>query len=99
MDKNPLLKYMMKEEVKDVLHTSAYARAQNSGAMGASSTQSFEERQKIEANRQAVRRYSDSNLMQQARISSPRASTYVKPADTPQNRPAPQRINPGITRK
>ncbi len=98
MDKNPLLKYMMKEKTEDVLHTSAYARAQNAGSMGASSTQSFEERQRIEANRQIVRRYGDSNLMQRARISSPRASAYVKPTET-QNRPMPQRVNPGITRK
>ena len=81
MEKNPFLKYLIKEKKEDVLHTSAYAKVQNGTGFGASSSQSFEDRQKIEANRQIVRGYNDSKLMQQARVSAPRATTYVKPAE------------------
>ena len=86
MEKNPFLKYLIKEKKEDILHTSAYAKVQNGDAFGASSTQSFEERKKVEANRQIVRGYNDSKLMQQARVSAPRAATYTKPVESGNNR-------------
>ena len=86
MEKNPFLKYLIKEKKEDILHTSAYAKVQNGEGFGASSSQSFEDRQKIEANRQIVRGYNDSKLMQQARVSAPRAATYTRPVESSSNR-------------
>lgn len=110
MDKNPFLKYLIKESKEDIVHSSAYAQAQNEGSFGSTSTQSFDERRKIDANRKIVRKYNDSRLMQGTSSNAPRAKVYTPPAKTgvtgvggvggaSQGRPTPQRINPGITRK
>ena len=48
--KNPFIKYVMKDEKEDIFHSSAYGKAQNGGAMGVTSAQSFSERMKIEKN-------------------------------------------------
>lgn len=50
-----------KNQLKDIVHSIPYANAQN-GNIGADSTQSFEERKKIEADRKMVRKYSDSRI-------------------------------------
>ena len=63
MDKNPFLHRLMKEESKDVVHSSAYAQAQNSEGIGAASTQSFATRQAIEQSRKMVRGYRDSKVV------------------------------------
>ena len=107
MDKNPFLKYLIKDEKKDVVHTSAFSVAQNGEAMGAASAQSFEERRKIDANRQIIRGYNDSKLANQSRMNAPRPKTYTPPTNggslgamrnggATQSRMMMQRKNPGI---
>ncbi|MCR5700309.1 MAG: hypothetical protein K6G49_02680 [Candidatus Saccharibacteria bacterium] len=66
MEKNPFLARLMKDKSKDVLHSSAYAEAQGAGKMGAASTQSFAERQRVETNRTTVRGYKDSRVVNDA---------------------------------
>ena len=73
MSGNPFLKYLAKGSKGDFIHSSAYAKIQSGDSMGAASMQSFDERQKIELNRQKVRKYNDSKLVQQARIGSLKA--------------------------
>lgn len=63
---NPFLKRLMKEESRDVIHSSAYAEAQNAGNIGTASVQSFAERQKIENNRTTVKGYRDSRVVNDA---------------------------------
>lgn len=78
---NPFLKYLMKDDKKeDIFHSSAYGVAQNGAGMGAASTQSFRERQKIEENRQKVGGYNRSGIMGSAAANGPRAKTYTPPA-------------------
>ena len=76
MDKNPLLKYVMKSKTEDVMHSSAYAKAQNGEGFGTSSSKSFEERMKMEQNRTRVRAYGESKLMNDSFGHGPRAKTY-----------------------
>ena len=59
---NPFLKRLMKENKGDVIHSSAYAQAQNVGGIGAASAESFEKRRKIDAKRTQVRRYGESKV-------------------------------------
>lgn len=75
MDKNPFLHRLIKEKKEDVVHSSAYAQAQNAG-IGASSTQSFEKRREIDQNRTVVRGYGDSKIVSEAPSNAPRAKTY-----------------------
>ena len=62
----PLLKRIMKEKKEDVIHSSAYAEAQNQGGIGSSSMQTFEQRKAIDQNRSMVRKYSDSKIATEA---------------------------------
>ncbi len=62
----PLLNRLMKEKKGDVVHSSAYAKAQNQGGIGSSSMQSFEQRKIIEQNRSIVRKYGDSKIANEA---------------------------------
>lgn len=73
-------KFVIREKKDDVVHSSAYGRAQNGGAIGTASAQGFDERIKIEQNRQVVRGYNDSRVAAQAYNARPRARTYEKPA-------------------
>lgn len=57
-----LLKRIMDEKKEDVIHSSAYAEAQNQGGIGSSSMQSFGQRRAIDQHRSVVRRYSDSKI-------------------------------------
>lgn len=57
MDKNPFLKYVMKDKTKNVIHSSAYANAQNADRMGTTDSMSFSRRMAIEGNRKIVRSY------------------------------------------
>ena len=78
--KNPMLKFIMKEKKGNVVHTSVYAEAQNSGKFGASSTRSFSDRMRIKGNRQRIREYNDSRIVTEAYASSGiRAKTYEAP--------------------
>lgn len=58
---NPFVNRLMKDNKEDIIHSSAYARAQRSG-MGVDSVESFAERRRIDRNRTVVRRYSDSRI-------------------------------------
>ena len=66
MEKNPFLHRLMKDKKDDIVHSSAYAEAQNSEGIGAASVQSFEDRKKIEANRTTIQGYRDSRLVNDA---------------------------------
>ena len=57
-----LLKRVMNKKKEDVVHSSAYAEAQNQGGIGASSTQTFGQRRAIDQHRSVVRRYGDSKI-------------------------------------
>ena len=88
IQKNPFLKYMMKDEKKDVFHSSAYAKAQSGAAIGSASTESFNVRVNVNQNRQIVRGYRDSKIMADANKNAPKAKTWEqseqgKTADTP----------------
>lgn len=107
MDKNPLLKYMMKAKKEDVVHSSGYAMVQNQG-FGAASTSSFEERRKLEENRTRIKGYRDSQLASGAVNMRPKAQVYTPPepnmgvssfSSSSSSRPAPTPPrNPGISR-
>lgn len=60
--KNPFLKYIMKEKKEDIFHSSAYGKVQSADAMGTASVETFDERMKVERNRQIVRGYNDSRI-------------------------------------
>lgn len=92
MEVNPFLKRLMKAKKEDVIHSSAYASAQNQCGMGAASTISFEERMKIEQNRQKIKGYGTSSVVGKAMGGGPRPKTYDGAA-----RPSLPR-NPGISR-
>ena len=82
IQKNPFLKYLIKDENRDILHTSSYAKVQNGNDMGATSAESYAARAKIDQNRQRVKRYNDSRLVAGARAITPRAKTYEAPKKT-----------------
>ena len=67
MEKNPLLNRLMNEETADVVHSSAYAEAQNAEKMGVASMVDFAKRQAIEENRKMVGGYRDSRIVCEAR--------------------------------
>lgn len=75
--KNPFIKYLMREQKEDIFHSSAYGKAQNAGAIGAASTESFEERMKVERNRKIVQGYNDSRIVNGAYMNGPKAKKYV----------------------
>ena len=74
---NPFLKYFMKEKKENIFHSSAYGKAQNAGAIGAASVESFGERMKMEQNRQMVQAYNDSRVVNGAYVNGPKAKKYV----------------------
>lgn len=61
-----LLKRLMKEKKEDVVHSSAYAEAQNQGGIGSVSTQTFNQRREIDQRRSVIRKYSDSKVATEA---------------------------------
>ena len=61
--KNPFLKYINKPEKDEVFHSSAFAKAQNAGNIGAASSETFTARRSLDQNRQFVRGYNDSRLV------------------------------------
>ena len=66
--KNPFLHRLMKDDKKDVIHSSAYARAQSGGGMGVDSVESFAARRAVDAKREAVRRYNESKIVGEAGV-------------------------------
>lgn len=74
--KNPFLKRLIKEKTEDVVHSSAYAQAQNAKGIGSASTESFSQRFRLEKNRSMVRGYSDSKIVNEAKGNAPKAKKY-----------------------
>lgn len=88
MEKNPLLKYVMKAKKEDVVHSSAYGKAQSGGGIGVASTQSFAKRMEIEKKRNLVRGYGDAGVVGQARAASGvRAKKYEPQNDIKKDPP------------
>lgn len=67
---NPFLNRLVKDKIEDVVHSSTYAKAQNSNGLGATSSQSFTDRMKIEHNRKRIRGYNDARVVTEAFTSS-----------------------------
>lgn len=63
---------------KDVMHSSAYGVAQNDGAFGAASVQNFDERMKIDQNRQTIRKYSEAQVVNEVGRKEKIASIHEK---------------------
>ncbi len=89
---NPFLKRLIKEETKDVIHTSAYGEAQNSGKMGTASTSSFLDRLRIDRNRSRVRGYDESKIVNETRENGPEAKKYDASKDKILNRESEPQI-------
>ena len=83
MDKNPLLHRLMKDTKDDVIHSSGYAEAQNSGSMGAASAASFAARQALEQNRTTIKKYSASQIANNSYGNTMRAKTYEPKKEAP----------------
>lgn len=81
IQKNPFLKYVMKDKKEDVFHSSAYAKAQNS-SIGVASTESYQVRVNMNQNRTRVRGYDESEVMTGAKANGPRAKKYTPPERT-----------------
>ena len=79
IQKNPFLKYVMKDQKEDVFHSSAYARAQNGDNLGAASTESYQVRVNLDRNRQVVKGYGDSEIMMGTKKNVPHPKTYTQP--------------------
>ena len=77
--KNPFMKYIAREKKENIFHSSAYGKAQSAGALGTTSTESFEERMKVEKNRQIIQGYNDSRIVNGAYSNGPRAKKYIPP--------------------
>ena len=73
--------YVMKNDDKsEIFHTSGYAQAQsgaNLGAAGGGDTASFAKRQALDAERQLVKNYRDTSLMQGAHNKDYKAKVYT----------------------
>lgn len=76
VQKNPFLKYLIKDKKEDVFHSSGYAKAQNGGNIGAASTDSYAVRVNVNQCRQMVRGYKDSELMNGTGNKKPKAETH-----------------------
>ena len=77
--KNPFIKYIMREKKEDIFHSSAYGKAQSAEAMGVASVESFGKRMEIDGNRQVIKRYNDSRIMNGAYVNGQRAKEYARP--------------------
>ncbi len=96
---NPFLKRLIKEKKEDVVHSSAYAQAQNEGKIGSASVESFAKRLSIDRNRQVVRRYGDSQIVNEAwGNAGMRAKKYEAPQKSPENQPISSLGNRGDNR-
>ena len=77
IQKNPFLKYVMKDKKEDVFHSSAYAKAQNGASIGVASTESYQVRVNLNQNRTRVRGYDESEVMTGTKANGPRAKKYT----------------------
>ncbi|MBQ3474033.1 hypothetical protein IJH24_01210 [Candidatus Saccharibacteria bacterium] len=78
---NPFLKRLMKAKTEDVVHSSAYAQAQNREGIGVASTRGFGERMSMESNRTTVKGYRDSEVVNDTFGQAPKAKTYDPKTD------------------
>lgn len=76
---NLISKYFIKEQKKDIFHSSEYGKAQSGEMMGAMSIKSFNERMKVEQNRQVIKGYNDSRVAEQRFNGGVRAKKYIPP--------------------
>lgn len=83
IQKNPFLKYVMKDKKEDVFHSSAYAKVQNGEGIGAASTLGYSARVAIDRNRTTVRGYDESGIMTGAKKNGPHAKVYTPPVKEP----------------
>ena len=81
MGKNPFLKYVMKDKTENVIHSSAYANAQNADRMGTTDSMSFSQRMAIESNRKIVRSYRDSKIVNETSTGKSKATQYSASED------------------
>ena len=79
VQKNPFLKYLIKDKKEDIFHTSGYAKAQNGANMGAASTESYQVRVNVNQNRQKIQGYNRSRLVTGAMANAPKPKTYEAP--------------------
>lgn len=77
--KNPFLKYLIKDKKEDIFHTSGYAKAQNGSNMGAASTESYQVRVNVNQHRQMVRGYKESEIMMGTRNKEIKAKAWTPP--------------------
>jgi hypothetical protein len=73
---NPLLKYVMKVDKADVMHSSGYAQAQNAGSFGATCSSSFMQRRDVDQQRKFVQKYRNTRTIGGAQ-GGLRAKTYT----------------------
>ncbi len=66
MTNNPLLGRLISDKKQDIMHSSAYGKAQSAENIGTSSAESFSTRKAMEASRQAIRKYKDSEVVGRA---------------------------------
>ena len=65
---NPLIKYLTNVKKDDVMHSSGYAKSQNSGGFGSTDTRSFTKRKELEQNRNLVGGYDKSKIGMTGRV-------------------------------
>jgi hypothetical protein len=88
---NPLLKYVMKDQIADVIHSSAYASAQTGANFGATSSEAFAARQNIEENRRYVQGYRNAKIIGNALPAHGSAKVYTPTKPAINVRPLPPR--------
>ena len=81
IQKNPFTQFLIKGKKQDFFHSSAYGKAQSGNVIGVASTESFSQRQKIEHNRQNIRRYKDSKIAAETVNQGPRPKEYDAEAE------------------
>lgn len=95
----------MKDKKEDVFHSSAYAKAQNGASIGVASSESYQVRVNINQNRQNIKGYKDSELMNGIRSQMPKAAKAAtsEPSVGIQTKAQPRPVmppkNPGISLK
>ncbi len=100
MERNPFLKRLMKAQTEDVVHSSAYAQAQNQKRIGVASMRGFEERMRMENNRTTIKGYKDSEVVNKSFVSARAGKVALSAQEPTAQKPVtpPARKNPGISR-
>ena len=63
MTNNPLLGRLINEEKQDIVYSSAYGKVQSAENIGTASAESFAARKAMEASRQAIQKYKNSEVV------------------------------------